>query len=323
MTTMTGRVRRRLLLPGPDEVTFAERGFAPAEPAAQQRLEHTASQFLVGLGHGLASNDVDEVRQELEGVEAPFRGFAYEGAAMGLAIGDAMAPLGRGTTAEFVAGPAAPHVYMVHVGVGWALARLPRAFWRRAVLPDPLLRWLAVDGFGFHQAYFRTPTYVYERRRGRMTPPWPDPARYAARVLDQGIGRAMWFVHGADVERLGNALNGFDPQRHDDVWSGAGLAATYAGGVDAEDLQRLRKLAGLHRFALAQGSAFAAKTRLLADLVTPHTVDAVEVLCGTGVREAALVTDDALLDLPADDASQPAYEVWRQRIQESLRSFES
>jgi hypothetical protein len=39
------------------------------------------------------------------------------------------------------------------------------------------------------------------------------------------------------------------------------------------------------------------------------------VLCGLNAAEAAQVSDEALENLPADGA-QPAYEIWRQRIQQ-------
>lgn len=314
MPTFTGTLRKLLLMPDASEVTFDKRGFHARRPDAQHRLEYTGRQFLAGLEYGLGSGNVAEAEWQLEGVERPFRGFAYEGAAMGLAIADALSPWRRSRVRALLDGPGAPHVYMVYVGAGWALARVPRPLWRSIALPDPLLRWLVLDGFGFHQAYFATRDHVTGQQPPRIRVPWPDPSGYAVRGVDQGVGRALWFVCGADVEYLAEVINSFDPGRRGDLWSGAGLAACYAGGVDEGDLAALGKLASPHRQELAQGAAFAAKARLLADLVVPHTVDAARVICGTSVEEAAAVTDDALIDLPPD-GPLPAFEVWRQRIQ--------
>lgn len=190
------------------------------------------------------------------------------------------------------------------------------------VLQDPLLRWLALDGYGFHLAYFSTREYVHERKAPAVVPPWPDPSGYAARAVDQGIGRALWFVCGADVERVASMIGTFAPQRRADLWGGTGLAATYAGGVGggagAVGLEALVKLAGDHRGDLAQGSAFAAKARLLPGLVVDDTTEAVRVICGCTVDEAARLTDTALDDLPPD-GPLPAFEVWRQRIQAAVR----
>lgn len=314
MPTIAGNVRKRLLMPDLAEATFAKRGFRPGEPQAQWNIENAGTQFLTGFGHAMTGRDAAEVERSLETVERPFRGFAYEGAAMALAITDAITPWGRGRLRRFLAGPAATHVYMVHVGVGWAMARMPRRLWRPMLLPDPLLRWLAIDGYGFHQAYFHTKAHVAEHRAPKLKAPWPDASGYVARAADQGVGRALWFVCCADPERLAATIGGFAHSRRSDLWSGVGLAATYAGGVDSGVLETLVKQAAGYRRELAQGSAFAAKTRLLADLVTPHTPVATRVLCGSTVEEAAAVTDDALADLPPD-GPLPSYEVWRQRIQ--------
>ncbi|MFC6930813.1 DUF1702 family protein [Actinomadura yumaensis] len=143
--------------------------------------------------------------------------------------------------------------------------------------------------------------------------PWADPSGYAERVADQGIGRALWFVCGADVERLATVIGEFAPARRSDLWSGAGLAAAYAGGIEADEAETLLKLATGFRGELAQGCAFAAEARLRADLVTPDTRTAAQVFCRTSVEAAAAVTQDALVDLPSD-GPVPAYELWRQRI---------
>ena len=65
--------------------------------------------------------------------------------------------LGTRSARSFLAGPGAAHTYMVHVGAGWALAQLRRRVDRALARLDPLLGWLAVDGYGFHQGYFRWP----------------------------------------------------------------------------------------------------------------------------------------------------------------------
>jgi hypothetical protein len=66
---------------------------------------------------------------------------------------------------------------------------------------------------------------------------------------------------------------------------------------------------------LAQGAAFAAKARQRAGNLKPYHDLACGVLCGLSAAEAAQVSDEALENLPADGA-QPAYEIWRQRIQQ-------
>ncbi|GAB6899210.1 DUF1702 family protein [Kineosporia succinea] len=305
-------------MPDQSEVTFARRGFTPGEPQAQKRLEETGATFLHGLELALQSRRPSDFTGTLDRLEPQLRGFAYEGAGMGMAIGDAVSAFPRRQSAALAAGAGAAHKYMLQVGVGWAMARVPRMLWGRLDLHDPLLRWLALDGYGFHEAYFSTEKYVRRQAPIRMRPPWPDPSGYAPRALDQGVGRALWFVCGADVERAAAQISSFAPSRQSDLWGGLGLAATYAGYVQGDQLERLRVLAGPYEPDLAQGSAFAAQARLLAGLVVPHTSTAVRALCGTTVEEAGALTDEALHDLPADGPREPAFEVWRRRIKQAL-----
>src|SRR5262249_28530222 len=139
-----------------------------------------------------------------------FKGFAYEGAGMALSMLDALPGGGRRHVAQFLQGRADLHGYMVYGGVGWAMAPPPRVSWSTRYAGDPVLRWLTLDGYGFHQAYFRTRRYVHEKLRHDAFP-WPgdSPAWYPARVIDQGVGRAMWFVAGTDVERLHTMVQRF------------------------------------------------------------------------------------------------------------------
>jgi len=306
-------LRRRLLTPDLSEASFDKRGFRAHDLASQTQLETVGRTFLAGFGFAAEATGPAHAQRLLDTVDKPLRGFAYEGAAMCFAILDAIGLRG-GRIREFLAGGGRQHVYMVHVGMGWALARLPRPLWRRALPADPLLGWLALDGYGFHQAYFHTERYV---RRQYQDPSfaWPLDARQAAahRVIDQGIGRALWFVEGADVDRLATTIEGFAPARHADLFAGAGLAATYAGGVGRTELESLRRRAGRYVPQLAQGSAFGAEARLLAGLTTSHTALATDVLCGMTPQRAAAVTDAARIDL-TDGGPAPDYEIWRQRI---------
>lgn len=265
----------------------------------------------------MAGRYLADIESSLETVEPAFRGFAYEGCTMALAVRDGIRlygrpPFQRHWVRDLLASQGANHIYMAYIGVGWAMARLPRLRWRAIQPHDPLLRWLALDGYGFHQAYFRTQQYVWNQHRTRI-PGW-EPARYAGRAVDQGIGRALWFVNGADVQRVATTIEAFPQSRRGDLWSGAALASVYAGGADAGELSDMVRLAGPYRPHAAQGAAFAAKARLLAGLVMPGTELGVKVHCEMSVEEAAAVTDEARDGLPSDDTDVPRYEIWRDRI---------
>ena len=309
-------LRRRFLTPDVAQTRLDVRGFHVKNQEARVRLETVGSSFLRGFGEAAEAARVPDADPGLDNVARAYRGFAYEGAAMGFAIRDAVGVGGR-RVAEFLQRHD-EHVYMAYVGVGWAMARLPRPLWSRLHAPDPLLRWLVLDGYGFHQAYFKTTRYVGRADR-ESSFPWPQagPGAYRLRAIDQGIGRACWFVAGTDPRVLTQIFDRFAAPRLPDLWAGAGLAATYAGGADERELRLLRDLAGRYAGDLAQGSAFAAGARVRAGLVVPHNELATQVFCALPVEAASKVTDDARADLPPDGVL-PAYEHWRQRIKAAL-----
>jgi len=301
-------VRRRLRL-SPEAVSFARRGFRGTGEAARLHLEEVGRTFVDGYNAALAEDGTDALGRRLGEAPAARRGFAFEGAAMALTLLDLLVPWRRGRLAAFLAGPGRTHSYLVHVGAGWALARSPvpaSALLRRL---DPVERWLALDGFGFHEGFFRWPRSVVAQRVPRRL------RGYARRAFDQGLGRSLWFVEGAEPERIAATIGAFPPPRRADLWSGVGLASAYAGGVTREAVERLRLLGMGFLPQLAQGAAFAAKARQLAGNETPETEMACAVLCGLPAAAAAAVTDAAEEELAASGA-EPAFEVWRRRIQE-------
>lgn len=314
---MFARWRTSIFRISPTEATFARRGFRVADVQACKRLERIGVTFLSGYHAALEEDNVDTLGYRLNCVESELCGFAFEGAAMALALLDGLTPWRSGQPMArlptFLRGPGASHAYMIHVGVGWALARLP---WPTRWPPrwlDPLLRWLVVDGYGFHQGYFDWRRYIKAQSRPAQL------SDYACRVFDQGLGRSLWFVEGADVVQIPQTIATFSQARQADLWSGVGLACAYAGGVDRLQIIRLRIAAGPYRACLAQGAAFAAKARQRAGIPASHTALACEILCNLSADAAANLTDDALADLPPDGVA-PAYEVWRQRIQTGLTS---
>jgi len=313
------RLRRQLLSISEAEVSFERRGFE-GTAGARSHLEGIGSSFLRGYHAALSHDRLPALGEALEREPEGSRGFSYEGAAMSLAILDIVAGWGRWgrRLGAYLEGPGAPHVYMVHVGAGWSFGRL--RFGHRRVLDqlDPLLRWLAFDGYGFHEGYFHWPASIRDQQ---------VPARlegYERRVFTQGLGRSLWFVKGCDVERIASTIAGFSPERRADLWSGIGLAATYAGGVARRDLERLFELAAGFEPHLAQGAAFAAKARQRAGNRTEAAERACEILCGCPADEAAALTDTELealdgarLEPPASSgrgSTEPLFEAWRRRI---------
>jgi hypothetical protein len=89
------------------------------------------------------------------------------------------------------------------------------------------------------------------------------------------------------------AVRRFAVSRHADLWSGVGLAATFAGGSGAEDLSALRRAAGEYHAELAQGAVFAIKARDYSGCVPPHTNVAAAALAGMSVADAVALANAA------------------------------
>lgn len=302
-----GRLRRRIFGIPVEEVAFARRRFRGGDDSCRGHLEGIGRAFLHGYHAALEEGRLAGLAARLAQWDGASRGFAFEGAGMALYLLDLLTPWDRGRLARFLGGPGSAHAYMVHVGAGWALAQLRRPVDRALARLDPLLGWLTVDGYGFHHGYFGWAEAVDRRRvPDRLT-------GYARRAFDQGLGRSLWFVEGAEVARIVATISGFPGARHADLWSGVGLACAYAGGVPAGAIEELSAMAGPFRRHMAQGAAFAAKARERAGNPTPHTELACRIIGGMSALEAAGLTDEALDGL-SDADGLPAYEVWRGRI---------
>ncbi len=301
------RLRRRLFQIPLQETTFARRGFSTGNVQAQQILELSGQTFVQGYHAALDDDRFEILVPNLESIDAVRRGFAYEGAAMALALLDYFSPWKHRLT-SFMQGPGAPHIYMLHVGAGWTLGRLPSSTTSLMKSFDPLLCWLVLDGYGFHQGFFSWPRYIDAQIQPRHL------HGYALQAFDQGLGRSLWFVKGADAPKIIATIEAFPTARQGDLWSGIGLACAYAGGVEPEVIQTVANWAGPYRSHLAQGAAFAAKARQRAGNPAAHTDLACKLFSGHSSEEAARITDESLLDLPREQA----YEAWRSRIRTRL-----
>lgn len=178
-------LRRIVLAPDLAEVSFARRGFAPLPTGhAAARLQDVPRAVVCGFEWAMEASGTREAADRLELLDAEQRGFGYEGATMAFTITDVM---GRGQrTRELLEGPGRPHILLAYIGIGFAMARLPRVLWKK-VLPDltgqpfhPVMSWLAVDGYGFDLAFFHTRRWVDEQRCRRVTPGRARPTIFPA-----------------------------------------------------------------------------------------------------------------------------------------------
>ncbi|MET9342216.1 MULTISPECIES: DUF1702 family protein [unclassified Nonomuraea] len=302
---MTATLLRRALALDPARLTLARLGFPQAAPGVRDRLDEVVRSFVRGYNDGLTQSSGP---LDLSGVTPEFRGFAYEGAAMSRCLLDVLSLSGGRRLRDLREDRGAGYIHLITVGAGWAYARLRLPVWRLARPWHPLLGWLAWDGWGFHQAFFR-PEAVFGRQ-------WIErAARGPVRAIrDQGVGRALWFYGAAEPERVAATIERFAPERRGDLWAGIGLAATYTGALAADGVDDLAALAASHRADLAQGAAFAAKAHHLSGIEPAGTAIAVERLTGADLATAAAWTDRAFEQVVSLPSSTTAYEAWRARI---------
>jgi hypothetical protein len=295
----------RLLCQDMKHADFGLRRFRLRPGPARHVLESAARAFLTGLNAAFDARSAGALVDRLATVDAEHAGFAWEGAGMGAAVLDLVTVSGGRRVARLLADPAGAYPHLVHVGIGWAYARLRLRPGSGLPSADPLLRWLAWDGFGFHQGFFHADRVIGGQRVERGLAPGTRAVR------DQGLGRALWFHECAEPEGVGLRIGEFEPGRRADLWSGIGLAATYAGGADTDELARLVELAGPYRAHLAQGSAFASKARLVGAVVPAHTELAARMITGAPAADAADWTEHALVTLGPGAATLADYQRWR------------
>lgn len=307
--TITAALPGRLMILHDRMADFAVRGFAMHRPESRRLLERHARSFLHGFNTSVTAPSAGDAREVLSGddANAEDRGFAFEGAAMACALFDTLSVSGGRRLHELLDGAGTGYPHLIHVGAGWALARvrLPGAFARLRL--DPLLRWLALDGWGFSRGFFggrRMLRRVTTRSRA-LSP--------AGQIRCQGLGRSLWFIESADPERIITTIGAAHSGRRAHLWSGIGLAAAYAGGATDAELGTLLHACGPYRAHLAQGAAFAAEARRRSGLIPVHTRSAVRTLAGVPAEEAADWTHRAAARLRGD-GSIGDYLAWRTGI---------
>lgn len=310
MTTVAARARLAVL--GVSEKTILS--FKGGDSAKWRHLEDALRAEVGGYHAVLEGGGLEAIVARLDRFPVHMNGYAHEGVAMGLTGMDCWLP-GKSRFREFLAGAGDAHIYMSHIGAGEALARmrrLPEPFLHR--LDDPVARWLVMDGFGFHEGFFRRARYVGRQ----VVPDYLSP--YARRVFDQGLGRSIWFTAGAEVDRVAAEVAAFRPARQADMWLGIGTGCCYAGGMERHEIERLREVCEPHLAYVATGAAFAAKGRHRAGNPVADTELACEVLCETTSAGAAAIVDDVLDSLPVHYA-KPACELVQDNVIEAFSAL--
>lgn len=288
------------------QVASSVRASSATASGAPERMDQVVATVTEACQDALLTGSDPALVAKLEAFEPELRGFAYEGAGTGLAALDLVFPW-HDRTLDFLRGPGSAYPYAIQIGAGMGIARLHRApepFLKRL---DPVLGWIAVDGYGFHQGFFCPNRFLHDRR----TP--THLSSFGRRCFDQGLGRSIWFVAEGSPDRVAGLIGTFPLDRRRDLWAGVGLACGYTGGVQRLTVTEVRRLAARHLPEVATGVAVAANARQRAETPAPYAELACEVICGASIRETSALVDRAFDDLETDGPI-PAYETWRGRL---------
>jgi len=293
---------------------FLRKSILRSVPKAKGSDQRVVTIVMQGFRAMLEDDRFDVLVPRLNEFDVDIRGFAYEGAGLGLTLFDFFLPW-RKRLQAFVHGPGAPYIIPLYIGAGLALGRLlGRRSGRRlekfvARLKNPVFRWMVVDGYGFYKGFFARRLYLEDK----VVPAHFSP--YGRRVFDQGLGRSIWFANGENVDQVIKMIAAFPQARRVDLWSGAGFACAYAGSpMERRALEILRSAAGSYKVQLALAGTLAAKRRYGFGHITPQTELACQVFCGLSGEIAARIANESLENLPTDDVEVPA-KIWRERIE--------
>ena len=307
-------VKRALFGIAPEETSFARRGFrgerrrarAPGGGGAARSSPATTRRSRRAAGAVAARIDAE--------LEREFRGFAYEGAGDGPGPARHADPVAarppRRASSPARATPTPTSPRRARAGPGPAAA-LPRAAARPA-RPAAAAGW-PLDGYGFHEGYFHWPRSVARQEVPRQAPRLrPAGVRPGARPQPLVRRRAPTSER---LPRHDRRLPGRRASRTSGAASGS-PAPTRAGAA----APRSRRCGGppaRTRRSSRRASPSPPRRAQRAGNLAAHTELACEVVCGAerrrgrrGDRRGAART------CRADRPDEPAFEVWRRRIQD-------
>jgi hypothetical protein len=252
----------------------------PERPGVTFRLGRVINAVL-GTYHVALEEDLLTLQMHLANLDPDMRVFAIEGAAMGLHVRDVTSPEDASLVDAFLAQLDGAFGTLPYVGIGLALVVLEDDHEAVVRRPWGLHRWFLFDGIGFMSTRLQRDLYEHGAE------PLPRLAADELQVADRGAGRALWFNNLGDPGAVASAIRRFDPARRPWLWHGVGVASTMAGGVEVDDLETMRELAGEHSGHLALGCAFACWNREGVGAVTPYTQRAAAVYLGERSTAAA------------------------------------
>ena len=218
----------------------------------------------------------DELVLRLNESNAEFTSLAYEAASYKIAVGCVDNDLSRWS--NFLGNYAQKHSVQVHIGLGWAVARLGIPISELASFVDKdNIRYVA-DGCGFFYGTFKKELAIVNKEQH------PNIDKYGS-FFDEGLGRSLWYSTEGNLSEISNIIDSFNDYRQPDVWRGIGIAFTYAGGFDEDTIESLKHHSKQHIDQIKIGVSSVAKTRLTANTVNEYTKLVYRELCDSTVEK--------------------------------------
>jgi len=124
----------------------------PGLPKTPSNIFNRCPWLVAGYHATLEDSRVGVLVQRMQEVDIELRGFAFEGVGMGLAALDCLTPW-KNRVNEFAEGRSPLHLSIL-CRCRLALARMrrnPEPYLKRL---DPVLNWVILDGYGFHEGFF-------------------------------------------------------------------------------------------------------------------------------------------------------------------------
>ncbi|MDZ8187172.1 MAG: DUF1702 family protein [Nostoc sp. ChiSLP02] len=264
---------------------LAARKVMVKDPKVPQRFGHIAEGMWQGYHAAIADEQPEAIVAKLNAIDSELLGFALEGVGIALTELNALKPQNQNRVEAFLEKTTAAYQTMVYLGVGLGLVRYKLPIELHLNAQNPVTSWPVIDGYAFNHGVYYWQDYI----DGQALP--VQLSGYACRVFDQGLGRSIWLVDCADVNRIAKTISAFPTTRQADLWGGIGYACASIGGAERSTLEALGEVADDYVFELAKGASCAAKFRQLLGNEPGYTGLASEVLSSIAARAGIEIKD--------------------------------
>lgn len=168
-----------------------------------------------------------------------------------------------------------PSLYM---SIGMALSLLDSPIDLTAEEIENNWGWLAMDGYGFGESYFR-----WTQNQKRTAP--DGLSATGLQAYDEGKGRAIWFITKTDPKLISESCEAYSESRRASLWTGVGLMAGAWGSNNKKDIQNLIKASKNYLPNLQLGVAFGAFIATISQGLEHQQEETCQLICQRASQE--------------------------------------